>query len=248
VPIVYGLLRQGHFVNIVTNGIVTERLEEIVRFPADYLQRCAFMFSLHYLELVRLNKLNEFFENINKIKKAGCSFQIKFVADDSYVPYREEIKNICIEKVGAPPQVSIPTDHNNRHTLYSSLSVEKFSEVWKDYESPTLDTEISNYMVKHTAFCYAGEHYLALDIDTGNAWPCFASDSVQNIFNNVDEPIVFKPIGHNCPHKYCIIVMMAGVFGIMPSVKFSTYAELRDRPEAEWFNPAMREFCSQTFC
>ena len=248
VPIIYGLLRQGHLVNIVTNGTMTEQLEEIFKFPRNYRERCAFVFSYHYLELKRLKKIDEFFNNIEKTKKAGCSFQIKFVAHDSYIPFKDEIKKICIEKAGAPPQVSIPTDHNNQHHFWSSLTIEDFIETWKDYDSPMLKTEINNYMVKQNSFCYAGDWGVTLDLGTGYMWPCFESaENVQNIFNNPDAPIMFKPIGHDCPHIYCIIVMMTGVFGIMPDVNFPTYAEARDRPEAGWFNPTVKEICSFTF-
>ena len=56
--IVKALLSNGHVVNITTNGTLTNRFEELLsKLDGDECKRLHFAFSLHYLELVRLNKI-----------------------------------------------------------------------------------------------------------------------------------------------------------------------------------------------
>lgn len=48
---VRALLEEGHYVMIVTNATVSNRFDEVVKFPPDLLRRLFFKFSYHYLEL-----------------------------------------------------------------------------------------------------------------------------------------------------------------------------------------------------
>lgn len=96
--IVYGLLAEGHYVNLTTNGTWSKGFECILHYPAEYLQRLQFAFSFHYLELMRLNKVEIFFENVQKVKNAGCSFLVQVNLCDEYEPYLEDIKKIMCGK------------------------------------------------------------------------------------------------------------------------------------------------------
>ena len=58
------ILKQGHYVMIVTNGSLTKRFEKIAEFPKDLLKHLFFKFSFHYQELVRLKMLDRYFENV----------------------------------------------------------------------------------------------------------------------------------------------------------------------------------------
>ena len=52
VDIVREILKQGHYIWIVTNGLITKRFDEMLeQYPREYLERLAFKFSFHYLEL-----------------------------------------------------------------------------------------------------------------------------------------------------------------------------------------------------
>jgi len=236
VEIVYGILKAGHFVSIVTNGTITERFNEIMLFPKEFLERCAFVFSLHYIELMKTHKLDDFFDNVMKIKNAGCSFSIKLVAYDDYLPLRDEIISACYKRVGAPPHVSLPIDHTQEHSLMTSLKFEEFISSWSDFGSLSFDAEILNYNVKRTNFCYAGDWSLVLDLSSGNAWQCYGvSTNEQNIFENIDNPIKFEAIGHNCIRPYCICALNYLALGIIPKNGMPTYSQVRDRSEAEWF-------------
>ena len=54
VEIVKELLRNGHYVNITTNGTLTKRFDESLQLPNEHLKRLHFAFSFHYNELMRL--------------------------------------------------------------------------------------------------------------------------------------------------------------------------------------------------
>ena len=48
---IYQLLLQGHFLEVVTNGTLTSRFDEIAEFPRNLLEHLEFKFSFHYAEL-----------------------------------------------------------------------------------------------------------------------------------------------------------------------------------------------------
>ena len=89
-PIVRECLKEGHYAAIVTNGTVSQRINEILEFPKELLERLFFKFSFQYLELKRLNWLDKFCENIDKVRNAGCSFTVEITPSDELVPYIDE--------------------------------------------------------------------------------------------------------------------------------------------------------------
>ena len=66
--VIYELLIEGHYVSIVTNGTLTDRLNEIAAWPGDLLKHVFFKFSFHFLEMKRLGWTDLFFENVHTIK------------------------------------------------------------------------------------------------------------------------------------------------------------------------------------
>ena len=62
VPLVVGLLKEGHYVNITTNGTVTKKIEELLDLAADYTSHLNFSFSFHYIELQKRKLIERFFE------------------------------------------------------------------------------------------------------------------------------------------------------------------------------------------
>ncbi|MDD3155581.1 MAG: radical SAM protein [Victivallaceae bacterium] len=68
------LLEEGHYIMVVTNGSISKRFDQIVSMKPELLQRLIFKFSFHFLELERQGLFDRFFENIEKVRKAGCSF------------------------------------------------------------------------------------------------------------------------------------------------------------------------------
>ena len=107
IDIIFALLKNGHYLAIITNGTVTKQFEKIAQFPKEYLERLFFKFSFHYLELKKRNLLDRFFENINLMRSVGCSISVELTPDDYYIPYINEIKKICMERVGALCHVTV---------------------------------------------------------------------------------------------------------------------------------------------
>lgn len=85
IELVRGLLSEGHYVGIITNGTVTRKLEELLQFPKDMAERILVQFFLHYLELKQQNLLNTYFDNVNMVRNGGVSVAITIPgADDFY--------------------------------------------------------------------------------------------------------------------------------------------------------------------
>lgn len=250
--IIEEILKQGHYVNITTNGTLTNRFEEILKISPDLLKHLQFAFSFHYLELKRLNLLDTFFNNINAVKNAGCSFLVQLNLYDQYIPYLDEIKRICKEKTGAYPQVAVTRieerkNYKNTFRLHTSLGAKKYKEIGDTFNSKLFDFTMKNFNVKRNEFCYAGDWSFILNLATGNIRTCYAELENQNIFEDISKPIKFRAIGKNCNSEYCINSSHFMSLGIVPSIDTPSYAELRNREEAGWYNNEMKEFLNTKF-
>ena len=104
--IVYHIMKHWHYVNVTTNGTVDKQTDRILERNRDSIDRLYFVFSFHYVEIVRLNLLEKFFEYIQKAKNVGESFMMQINLCDEYVPHLDEIKRLCIKNVGAMPRVA----------------------------------------------------------------------------------------------------------------------------------------------
>lgn len=245
--IIEQILKQGHYVNITTNGTLTERFQEIISMPKELLKRLHFAFSLHYIELKRTNNLGKFFENIKMIKKAGCSFLVQLNLCDQYISLIDEIKEICIKEVGAYPQIAATRKEDfsgkkQKIELHTDSSNEEYIKNGKEFESPLFDFTMKNFLVKRKEFCYAGDWSLLLNLLTGDIKKCYAEPEHQNIYENIEEPIKFEAIGNNCRCKYCVNSSHFMSLGIIPGEKAPTYAELRNRENADWYTQEMSGF------
>mgnify|MGYP000666248451 CR=1 FL=1 len=238
------ILQQGHYVNITTNGTLKERFDEIIAsLTREELERLHFAFSFHYLELARLRKIEDFFENVRKIKNVGCSFVVQFNLCDEYLPYLEEIKTLCEKNVGAPPQVFPTRDERGKKiTLMTKYSLNEYKKFGEMFNSPIFRFNMKNFMVKRKEFCYAGDWSFVLRLDTGIMKKCYSSPYKQDIFKNPDKPIRFRAVGNNCNSPYCINSSHFLALGVIPKLSVPSYASLRNRPEAQWYTPRMKAF------
>lgn len=249
IEIVYELLKNGHYVNLTTNGTITKRFDEILQFPEEYLERLHFAFSFHYNELVRLHMLNTFFGNVKKVRKAGCSFLVQINLCDEYLNDWDEIKNICIKEVGAPPQVAATRNENNNEgrieevEFMTKLSKKEYIEKGQEFNSPLFDFTVKNFNVRRREFCYAGDWSGTLDLGTGILSKCYGPNK-QDIFKDVKKPIDFSAIG-KCDSAFCMNSSHFMSLGIIPEIETPTYASLRNREEAGWYSEKMNQFLSQ---
>lgn len=241
--ILKNILAQGHYINVTTNGTITERFDEILKMPHEYLERLNFAFSFHYLELKRLGKMEEFFENIHKVRNNGCSFVLQLNLCDEYIPYLEEIKKVCKENVGAYPQLAATRDEEVKEIkLLTKLSKEEYAKMGREFESPLFDFTMKNFMVPRKEFCYAGDWTFLLDLSTGDARKCYHCPPDQNIFKDINKKIKFEAVGNNCHCAYCVNSSHFMSLGVIPNIETPTYANLRNRQEANWYNEKMNKF------
>ncbi|MBE6024855.1 MAG: radical SAM protein [Cellulosilyticum sp.] len=240
------ILENGHYVMIVTNGLLTEKFKELITIDRDMRKRLFFKFSFHYLELKRLNKFDVYFDNIRRIKEAGCSFTVEMTPCDEEIPYIDDIKEKCIQGVGALPHITIArsdVDPEQRIPHLSKLSFEDYKKVWGQFNSNFFDEKCKMFYQKRTEYCYAGEWSAFIDLEDGRITPCNCGKEIGN-FYDFSRPINFCAIGNNCEIAHCYNGHSWLSFGNIPELEFKTYAELRNRVCAdgsEWLTPTIKE-------
>lgn len=247
--IIEEVLKQGHYVMVVTNGTVTKRFEEIVQFDKELLKRLFFKFSFQYLELKRTNQLNKFFDNIRMIDEAGCSFSLEITPNDEIIPCIEEIKNIAIENVGAIPHVSVARDTTQKRLpILTKMNREEYRNVWGQFKSKMFEFKLAMFNKKRREFCYAGSWSYFLDLGTGDLKQCYAGKVVQNIYEDISAPIVEKPIGWCCPEPHCYNAHAWLTFGDIPELEAPTYLDMRNRETQNnivWCKEPVKSFFMQ---
>jgi organic radical activating enzyme len=242
--IIKALLNEGHFVEVVTNGTITKRINEILNQPDENLTRLFFKLSFHYKELKRLNLLNQFFDNVRKIKESGASFTLELMAYDSIENDIEDIKKVCLENVGAVCQATIGRNDKEKSSLLSSHSKNEYHKIWEQLESPMLDFKMDMLGIKRKEFCYAGAWSMFVNMYTGEAQPCYRQPYNQNVFD-LSKPILFEPVGHFCSRPYCINSHAHLTWGLIPELKVPEYEKMRNRTAidgSEWLSKKCKDF------
>lgn len=246
-PVIQSLLEEGHYVMIVTNGILSKRFDEILQFPEDLRKRLMIKFSFHYLELIRLNLVDAFFDNIAKMKKAGVSFTVEITPNDESIAEIEKIQDMCLARMGTSCHVTIARDDNDPAiTHLSKLSFVEFCRTWSVFDSDLLDFKKNIFYQKRNEYCYAGEWSVYLNLCTGDMWQCYAASFLQNIYADIGKPIKFLPVGKKCSLPHCYNGHAFLALGAIPTLKTPTYASLRNREThaGPWLNGTAQEFLS----
>jgi organic radical activating enzyme len=249
IDIAKALLENGHFINITNNGTISKRFDEIISlFSEEELSRCCFAFSLHYLELKRRKMLDRFFRNVNLVHDAGASILVQLNLTDAYLPYLDEIRETCIKYVGAAPQLAATREETafpaKKVKLMTSLSEDEYRAAAAPFNSPLFDATMKNFNVKRREFCYNGAWAFELNFGSGRLHRCYYSAYVQDIFKNTEAPITRIPVGNCCNSPYCFNSSHYMALGTVPEVDMPSYVDLRDRPEAGWYQPRMKAFLS----
>lgn len=244
--VIRNILEQGHFVNVYTNGTMTQRFDEILKIvPSELFSHLSFAFSFHYLELKRLKKFDIYFSNFSKMKQAGCSVVSNMVLDDKYLPYVEEIKEVTKANIGAYPQISFPKKHNdNSNWTALTEDEDKLKKIGEGFKSKYLDFTEKYFNYNRKQFCYAGKWSFTLELTTGDIARCYNYRPHQNIFEDTESEIKLFPIGNTCLCKAC----GGGLFlpqGVVPSLHTPSYIEVKNREEAHWYTPVYKQFLEQ---
>lgn len=163
--IIRALLECGHYLMIVTNGTLSKRFEEMSNFSSDLKDRLFIKFSFHYLELKNKNLLDVFIKNVELMKDSGISFTVELAASDDYIPYQEEIIELCENKFGAKPHITILRDDRKAGLdLLSEFDMDELTNKWKKFDSKLFDFRKKIWQVRRKEFCYAGHAFLALGV------------------------------------------------------------------------------------
>lgn len=243
--IVAAMLNNGHYVNITTNGTLTTKIEKLKRFNPEELSRILISFSFHYLELMKRNLIETFFCNINYVRNLGCSIIVQVNMYDGYLPYLEEIKKLCLENVGALPQIAATRKEESltsKVEFHTKFSDEEYANYGKQFCSPLFDFTVQNFKKKRKEFCYAGSWTYSLNLQTGILKRCYASCIYQNIFKNTNSPLMDLAVGNHCGSLFCMNSSHFISLGCIPEITAPTYSGLRNRKQAGWFSETMKHF------
>lgn len=247
-PIIQEVLKEGHFVQIVTNGTINKRFEEISEWDRELLERLLIKFSYHYTELKRLEKLNDFFSNVITSRNAGCSVSVEITSGDDMVPYIDEMKQICVEKLGALPHVTVARNNASpTNKLLTNYSEEEYVSAWSSFHSDLFDLKMKLYGERREEYCFGGEWTFYLYLSNGDLKQCYNGEVIDNIFEDVTKPIHLKPIGRGCPEPYCFNGHAWMTLGCIPGRSIPSYADIRNRKTSdghEWLTERAKNFFS----
>lgn len=247
VPITKGLLEEGHFIMIVTNGTISQRFDEFLELDDELKKRLGFKFSFHYKQLINNEKLmDEFLNNVDKIRKNGMSFSIEMTPSDDLIPLIPEIKKFCIHHFGALCHVTVARNTiESNIPILTKLSKEQYNNIWSQFNSPMFDFKMKTFNVKRSEYCYAGDWSLWVNLGTGIATQCYSSCFKQNIFDNINSKIKFCAVGNKCSVPHCHNSHALLTMGVIPEINYTHYNEIRDRVTINgehWLNGEMRSF------
>ena len=230
VPLTRGLLEEGHAVEIVTNGSVTKKIDEILGFDEELLKRLFFKFSYHYKETrdTRFEKM--FWDNVRKIKKSPASFTVELMPHDEISGDIDDICRRCNENIEAVCHATVGrNDKKNSKDLLTNMTKAEYVSTWGKLKSTMFDLKMDLFGVKRKEFCYAGMWSLLVDISSGEASQCYGRMNTQNIFEDLTKVIHFMPVGYSCTQSFCFNGHAHVAWGIIPELKSPSYYEVRNR-------------------
>lgn len=252
VALTEGLLRNGHFVEIVTNGLVTKRIDELLTLPDDLLKRLFFKISYHYKELHDRGLVEQYWANVIKIKKSPCSFTIELMPNDEIANDINLICKECEGKIGAQCHATVGrNDKKNSKELLTTMTREEYISTWSKLKSQMFELKMKLFGVKRKEFCYAGKWSLLVDISSGEASQCYGRMNTQNIFIDISKPIIFKPVGHSCTQAFCFNGHAHIAWGIIPELESPYYFDVRNRvckDGSSWVKNDCAELFKQKLC
>lgn len=255
--IIRTLLEEGHYVVVVTNGTMSNRIRECIEFPADLLERLFFKLSFHYEEMEKAHMLDVFFQNVKMLKESPCSFTVEYIVCDETWENINQFKEICMDGMGAYPHMNLPRDERRHnlgiHSIYSLKNfIKKYKELGIDSEFFTFREQL--FGKKYKGFCYAGERSLWVNMGTGYSYQCYAQPPLQ-YFMDYNKPVKWLAIGKQCKSAHCYsnhAFMTLGVAPFPAGTEYCpSYAQVRDRKSVDgtyWLKPTYQKLFKETVC
>ncbi len=238
------LLDDGHYVMIVTNGVVTKAIEELLSLSPDARSRLMFKLSFQYLELKRLGLFTTFFRNLRRIQESGASFTLEITPCDELESEIENIAAMCVKEAGALCHVTVARDTSRKELpILTRHDRDEYNRIWSRFDSELFCFKLSVFGEKRREFCYAGDWTLQLLLGSGKLRQCNNGRVLQNIFENPEQPISFCAVGHHCPNPHCYNAHAWLTLGAIPGFPAPTYSDVRDRVApggTHWLTPRFR--------
>lgn len=228
IEFIKGLIDEGHYVDIITNGTLSKKFDELLATLTPDEQTHLFIkFSFHYIELNKHKMLNQYVENVKKVKNSKISYTIEITPYDDLIPYIEEIKNFSMENFGALPHITVARDKDTPDIkILTKLSREEYKKIWSQFDSEMFNFKFRTFNEQREEFCYAGDWSLFVYLGTGEYRKCYFGDVIGNVCD--DSPIKFKACG-KCLMPHCFNGHAFLAFGCIPELESPTYFEERDR-------------------
>lgn len=248
--IIFELAAEGHYLSIITNGTLTNKISRILEFPDEIKERIFFKFSFHYEELLRTGLLEVFWENVKSVRMSSCSYSIEITPSDHLLDKIEEIKaEFNKNEDGALPHITFTRDANKEGLdLYSNLSLKEYEEFWKQFDSKMFDLKCRLYKRHISENCYAGCWSYRVNLVNGNLQGCYKQEIVDSIFENVEKPLPLLTVKNKCAMDYCFNNHAFIVWGDVPEIECETYLEMRNRETYDsrsWIKPIYKDIMSQ---
>ena len=242
------LAREGHYIEVVSNMVLTKNLAPFLELGPDVLKHVEFKCSLHYLELEKRGLLDRFAENVNAAWAAGASCNVEITPSDELVPRIPEVKAYCMENFGALAHLTIArNDATKGIEKLTKLSPEEYEATWGEFDSSFFRFKESIFGVKQTGFCEAGSWMYYVDLSTGEARQCYRGCKIGNVFKEPDKPLPDKPIGR-CLTAHCFNGHAFMTLGLIRGATDVCYGDIRDRERSDgthWLCPALKGFFNE---
>lgn len=238
------LLKEGHYLHIVTNGTPSNKIKEILEAAGQYQKHIIFKLSFHYLQLSEKNLLSRFVESVRLIEESEASYTIEIMPHDELIPYIPEVLAFSKEHFGAYPQLTIGRNELDKTKLLTNQSFREYIETWKPFESEMFDMRMNLYMTKGKN-CGAGPLGFFVDMYSGKVQHCVYYENLGNLYIDGLENIDLNRVGDTCPLEYCYNCHVYATLGILPKTGVPTYMEIRDRVKDDgthWIKDDMRRF------
>lgn len=239
------LVREGHYIEVVSNMVLTKKLEPLLELDPEILSHVEFKCSLHYLEMEKKGLLGRFADNVNAAWDAGASCNVEITPPDELVPKIPEVKDYCMDNFGALAHITIArNDATRRIERLTKLSLDEYHAAWDQFDSPFFDFKNRIFGVKQRGFCEAGAWMYHVMMNTGEARQCYKGRKIGNIFENPDESLPQMPIG-TCLQPHCFNGHMLLTLGLIDGLTNVGYGDIRDRERADgthWLRPELKDF------
>ena len=205
VELIYELLKDGHVVRLVTNGVMTDRINEILKFPDELLNNLFICFSVHYLELLKHKKLEAFLNNIERVRDSTASLYPSIITSDIYVPYVDEIKRVFWDRLGVYPEVDPARDDSDllNPCIMTGLPKATYEKIWGSFGSERFKFRCHEGL-NRAQRCMAGANYYWAEGYSGSFLKCprVLKKKLRNLYCDLDEDIAVSPEGE-CPAAFC---------------------------------------------